>query len=79
QISSSTLNPVSVPSIVNTISPSRVGAGPITLNAFASAGATTKWYSDSTLTTNVFTGNNYSIALLNYTTKFYAVANNGCN
>lgn len=78
QLSSSTLTPVSVPSIISSFGAQRVGAGSLTLTANSSVGSTTQWFADSTSTTPIATGNTYTIPLLNFTKQYYVAASNGC-
>ncbi|MCK6640308.1 MAG: T9SS type A sorting domain-containing protein [Bacteroidia bacterium] len=71
------VNPV--PSVISVTSAAVCDSGTVTLGAAASGGANLIWYSDSTLTTNVSSGNSYTTPLLFTTTTYYVQADSaGC-
>lgn len=71
-----TSTPVTVtysnPSVVNTFPGSRCGAGPVTLLAVPSTGATIKWYDAATGGTSLGNGNAYTTPSIAATTTYYA-------
>ncbi|WP_017498841.1 Ig-like domain-containing protein, partial [Flavobacterium sp. WG21] len=68
------------PTIDSTTQDSRCGAGTLTLNATASAGATINWYAASTGGTSLKTGASYTTPSLSTTTTYYVEATSpeGC-
>ncbi len=68
---------VSNPTIVQTIPGSRCDAGPVTLAAIPSQGATVHWYDVPTGGSPLSMGNAYTTPAINSTTTYYAAAVEG--
>jgi gliding motility-associated-like protein len=69
----STTSIITIPVITNVTSTSRCGSGSVTLQAISNVG-NINWYTAPTGGTPIFTGNSYTIPLLNATTDYYVDA-----
>ena len=67
----------SLPTITGTISDTLCGAGMVTLGATTASG-TINWYSNLTGDPAIYSGSNYSPSILQTTTFYADVTNNGC-
>jgi gliding motility-associated-like protein len=69
----STTSIITIPVVTNITSAVRCGSGPVTLQATSNIGSI-NWYTAPTGGTPIFTGNSYTIPLLNATTDYYVDA-----